>query len=94
MFDGKDVKCFVCRREMGTSDASDPTTVHAVDGGLIFRAYGNYGSTVFDPVPDDGFLEIGICDACIKERQHHVIRVCDIKTVTTGKSVPFKCDVP
>lgn len=36
--------------------------------GLFFRATGNFGSTIFDPM-DDQFLEIIICDACVVDRQ-------------------------
>lgn len=33
-------------------------------GGLAVRAYGAYGSTIFDPM-DDTYLEFVICDTCL-----------------------------
>jgi hypothetical protein len=36
-------------------------------GGTVFRAYGNYGSTIFDPM-DGSFIEIVICDSCLKRK--------------------------
>lgn len=33
-------------------------------GGLHFRTYGHYGSTVFDPM-DGSYLDIAICDECV-----------------------------
>ena len=36
------------------------------DNGVAFLSYGHYGSTYFDPM-DGSFLEIAICDECLKE---------------------------
>ncbi len=33
--------------------------------GVTFRARGQYGSTVFDPM-DGSFLEINVCDPCVR----------------------------
>ena len=44
--------------------------VHPI-GGTAFRTYGHYGSTVFDPM-DASYLEIVICDKCLKDRMEHV----------------------
>jgi hypothetical protein len=35
--------------------------------GTVFRTYGNYGSTVFDPM-DSTFLEITICNPCLESK--------------------------
>lgn len=34
---------------------------------LEFRSYGNYGSTVYDPIDNRTFLRVNICDKCVKE---------------------------
>jgi len=95
MFDGEIVKCFVCGNELGTSESADPTVLTAVDGGLWFRAYGNYGSTVFDPMPDDGFLRIAICDQCIRNNTGSIGHVTNIKQTTTSEiKPPDIADVP
>ena len=44
--------------------------VHPI-GGTAFRTYGNYGSSVFDPM-DASYLDIVICDKCLKDRMEHV----------------------
>lgn len=31
----------------------------------VFNAFGNYGSTMFDPM-DSSYLEINICDECLE----------------------------
>lgn len=38
----------------------------------VFRAYGQYGSTVFDPM-DRSFLEINVCDSCLVAHQDMVL---------------------
>lgn len=40
----------------------------------VFNAFGNYGSTMFDPM-DGSYLEINICDECLKilKQQHLVL---------------------
>ena len=34
-------------------------------GGLHFRTYGHYGSTIFDPLGTGESLDVAICDLCI-----------------------------
>jgi hypothetical protein len=34
-------------------------------GGLHFRSYGHYGSTIFDPIGTGEYLDVAICDLCI-----------------------------
>jgi hypothetical protein len=43
---------------------------------LLFLTYGNYGSTVFDPVTGEEYLLAVICDACVTAagRAGHVLR--------------------
>lgn len=39
---------------------------HQPDNGLSFVSYGNYGSTVFDPM-DGTYIQIAVCDECLKK---------------------------
>ena len=64
--------CIVCGIEVDNWDEAYPENskvVHPIDG-TVFRTYGHYGSTVFDPM-DASFLEIVICCSCLKERLHY-----------------------
>jgi hypothetical protein len=36
-----------------------------LDGGIVLKACGNYGSTQYDPFNDYEFLEAYICDDCL-----------------------------
>jgi hypothetical protein len=66
------INCIVCSTEVDNWDVAYPegkTQVHPI-GGTVFRTYGHYGSTVFDPM-DATYLEIVLCDACLKTRLHH-----------------------
>ena len=61
--------CIVCNTEVDNWDIAypeDKIQVHPI-GGTVFRTYGNYGSTVFDPM-DASYLEIVVCDACLNSR--------------------------
>lgn len=58
--------CLVCGKPL---DPAIPPGVHdrshnQPDEAVVFRAHGQYGSTVFDPM-DGTYLEINICDNCV-----------------------------
>lgn len=62
--------CVVCKKQLETSVSCEDDTDVPVSGGLYFHSYGNYGSTVFDPVcasdaVDPVSLEVVICDQCV-----------------------------
>jgi uncharacterized protein (DUF2225 family) len=61
--------CIVCNTELENLDIAYPDDnekVHPIDG-TVFRTYGHYGSTVFDPM-DASYLEIVVCDRCLQSR--------------------------
>ncbi len=86
-----EVKCFVCDKILEIEIGSNPLVVHPVYDGLIFRALGNFGSTVFDPMPigREEMLQVFICDKCIKMRPSCVTRIHNIQTKTTADSETF-----
>jgi hypothetical protein len=63
--------CIICAADVDNWDIAHPEkdTVHPI-GGTVFRTYGHYGSTVFDPM-DASYLEVVVCDRCLKSRLHH-----------------------
>ena len=61
--------CIICTNEVENWDIAYPeneSQVHPI-GGTVFRTYGHYGSSVFDPM-DASYLEIVICCSCLKDR--------------------------
>lgn len=60
------VHCFLCEAQLPSMYFPQPS------GGTTFRAGGNYGSTVWD-MPVSGWLEIVICDDCLKARAAYVL---------------------
>jgi len=61
--------CIVCNTEVENWDIAYPDNavqVHPI-GGTVFRTYGHYGSTVFDPM-DASYLDVVICDLCLDAR--------------------------
>lgn len=68
------MNCFKCLKELepafpGSEKFEDNGEV---SGGLIFTAYGNYGSRVYDPVMSAPHLVIWICDECIVGQKDQV----------------------
>jgi hypothetical protein len=70
----KQVRCFVCDVELGTLSEAYPAVVAAISG--------NYGSTVYDPIPtrqlenadknSDANLYLHICDMCLCEKANYL----------------------
>ena len=46
-----------------------PAEVGVLAGGLTFRANGNYGSLFYSQLGNGNFIEIAICDECIKRKK-------------------------
>jgi hypothetical protein len=57
--------CIVCRKKLETAIRSDDV-VNQPSEATVFTAKGQYGSTVFDPMDPDLFLEVNICDECLR----------------------------
>ncbi len=38
-------------------------------GGLAFVTHGHYGSTYFDPMDAQSYLEIALCDDCVRDAE-------------------------
>lgn len=68
--------CFRCGKDLDPANGDMPH--NQPYAGTIFRAHGQYGSTVFDPNVWDApkeFLEINICDGCLLQVQELFGRV-------------------
>jgi len=85
-------RCFFCNKEIYSNIGDDNVTVNEIAGGLCFCAYGNYGSTVFDPIENDEFLRIIICDECVQQGSWRKIidHVYDIKRGVTAELELFE----
>jgi hypothetical protein len=62
------MKCFDCGKELEKCEHG------IIYGGLWCRSYGNYGSTLYDPLSDfsNEYLEFVICDDCMKLKADRV----------------------
>jgi len=86
------VQCICCGNWLSVEFISDdPLTLSPVYDGLIFRATGNFGSNIFDPMPMDceEYLQVVICDDCVKKNIRRVTRIHNIKRVTTSDVESF-----
>lgn len=92
------IKCFCCDKTMESEPEydQDHTTLAPLYDGLWFRAYGNFGSTIHDPVPGlkdyKGFLETAICDTCVvkKGKDGKVSHIYSIRNNPTSKTESLK----
>ena len=70
--------CFVCDKQLKDQNSGkdemqnfgDIDTIPAADG-LVFRATGNYGSTIFDPMHHEVW-QIIICDNCVYRKRYRI----------------------
>ncbi len=88
-------KCICCDRVLDAELSDNPMATYPIYDGLIFRAMGNYGSTVFDPMPfmkgrKEEILQVIICDDCIKKKADQVMRIYNIRREATAESEGFK----
>lgn len=65
--------CVICGKKLEPAFPISPDTQPS--NGLTFIARGNYGSTVYDPVGSHEFLELTICDDCLRERKNRIFLV-------------------
>lgn len=79
-------KCFVCDKQLREEDVPVNENVECIGiihDAVVCRTYGNYGSTVFDPMNSD-FLEFYICDVCLINRRDKVTHVHVGRKTTNG----------
>lgn len=72
--------CISCEKQVENWDIAYPegeSPVHPI-GGTVFRTYGHYGSSVFDPM-DETYLEVVVCDTCLKNQLKYAYKGVDQK---------------
>ena len=57
------LNCFCCKKNIENIDWSN-ADVHPYNA-MHFRTYGHYGSSVFDPMNGEIYIDIVICDECV-----------------------------
>jgi len=74
------VSCFCCNGELVVETPHNRLSTYPVYNGLIFRASGNFGTGLFDPLVTDRDerLEILICDTCIRKHSDKITRIFDV----------------
>lgn len=88
------VQCMCCDKWLDAEflDSDDLLTVVPVYDGLIFRATGNFGSTIFDPMPigEEEYLLVVICDDCVKSKAKRVTHIFNIERTYSSDCGRFK----
>jgi hypothetical protein len=81
--------CFSCGKELVPIHISTP---NQCDDAVMFTAYGNYGSTVFDPMNGNISLLINVCDECIVRNHNRIAVLKEIKPLPTFEHIPWNFD--
>jgi hypothetical protein len=85
--------CIVCDKELENYvEEIASESIGVVYGATIWRSYGNYGSTIYDPMSGDEFLEVCICDECLKKKHEKVQRMIVTRARETVKSEKFNLE--
>jgi hypothetical protein len=74
-----DLACIRCGRKFTTDAPEGFTEDGPPNEGLLFISYGNYGSTVYDPLGNGSeYLLVIVCDECatVQARAGNVMHVC------------------
>ena len=75
--------CFCCDKKLGSAMRGKDEFRFPPNDATVWRSYGNYGSTVFDPM-NNSFLEAYICDACLVKGKKKLFRArTETRTETT-----------
>lgn len=59
-----DLSCIRCEKQM--RNYLDRQVGFQPEGGLAFFTHGHYGSAHFDPMDGRSYLELCVCDDCVK----------------------------
>jgi len=75
--------CIVCSKVLEPAFPSEVDS-HGPYAATMFTSRGNYGSTLFDPVTINLFLQINVCDDCLRSagERNHVFVGTQHRTVT------------
>ena len=71
-------KCLVCEKDVNTD------TWHVYNA-TIWKTHGNYGSSVYDPMSENTYLEAVVCDECLKKKRKLMEEVVSRKKVVVVK---------
>jgi hypothetical protein len=83
-------QCLVCDKEIET----DPKCESIAYGATVWRATGNYGSALYDPIgdcyPGKEWLEAYVCDDCLKKKGKVVSHIVTIPAKPIMESQSFE----
>jgi hypothetical protein len=82
--------CIRCGKELRNVDE---TATNQPYEGTAFQSPGHYGSTIYDPM-DGRFIEINLCDECLRMYQERVLEGREAKPVRFRGSIVGWCKTP
>lgn len=67
------INCFRCNKQLDAAAPDSDRLPIQPYGGVMFRAGGNYGSTIWDPQVRSWELHIIICDDCMLQNKQNIV---------------------
>ena len=75
-------QCIVCDANLNAErDAENDDFDNPPSGGTVWITRGNYGSSEYDPMDSNEYLETFICDKCLIEKSDRVYHVSPSKEI-------------
>lgn len=79
-----ELKCIKCGTQPKPAFSDDHKIINHPHGATVFTTHGHYGSTVYDSINGNEYIEITVCDSCLVEAaQNDRVLEC----FTTVKSI-------
>lgn len=69
------MNCIVCDRDL--REVFNDEDYNQPYAGTAFKSYGHYGSTIFDPMDGKSFIELYICDTCLRDKSDNIYTAQD-----------------
>lgn len=94
-------RCVICQKELEIEYAAAPVSrnrehrlcCNIVYDGVDCVAFGNYGSSVWDPMDRVPLLGFVICDDCFQKRKHLMVSIVEDKGWETPLDEPGDAEI-
>jgi hypothetical protein len=72
--------CIVCDKKIKTGTPMDAIMSWGIAwGGVMFHSDGNFGSTTYDNIDEREYVQIFVCDECMKKKAKKIWRVKTVR---------------
>jgi len=74
--------CIVCDKKIKTGTPMNSILSWSIAwGGVMFHSDGNFGSTTYDNIDEQEYIQIFVCDECMKKKAKKIWRVKTVRNM-------------